>query len=402
MSFLNDYREFCAGSEAHPSYHIFSGLVALSSTISRRIWVEQGYFKVYPNLYVVLVGPPGNRKTSAMSIAKGFIREMGNIPFSAEAVTKEKLVLDTAAQTQTLEDMPESFGTTQRIHSPMTVMVTELSEFLGLNSVGMISFLTTVYDQDIYESRTKNKGDVILTGPFINLLACTTPDWITNYLRSDVISGGFSRRAIFVLETGKSGRIAFPEVTDAAKQAWSRALDRAKKIQKLCGPLVWETKAKAFYEHWYRTLEMPVEETISGYYETKHMQLLKIAMLLSISENSDLVLRVNHLEGGLALLKLAEDNLSRVFAGIGRNQLNSAASKVEELLMRHPMRRVRFGEQEKSVHIISEKVLRASLFSHVNEVELLQVLEHLRQVEKIGIQIIEENGLKRKYIYLIQ
>lgn len=397
-NFLRDYREFTKGSEAHPTYHTFSALVALSSIISRRVWVEQGYFKVYPNLYVVLVGPAGNRKTSAMSIAKSLIRELKVIPFSAEAVTKEKLVLD-MADTERAIDGIKSEWSAQKVYSPMTIMVTELSEFLGANSVGMINFLTTIYDQDFYDSRTKNKGDVTITGPFLNLLACTTPDWITTYLRSDVISGGFSRRAIFVLETGKAGRIPFPEVTPEARDAWQRVLAYSARLLKVHGAFQWEPSARAFYEDWYRNLELPTEETVAGYYETKHMQLLKISMLIALSESTDLVLRLDHLQFGLELLRLAEHNLMRVFAGIGRNELNTAATKVIDMLEKAPLQTLTIGDQKQQVHVLDEKRLRGLLFHLVNQGEMNDVLVHLQNTDKIG-RVSTTSQPVRNLIYL--
>lgn len=330
MSFLSDYREYTKGTEAHPTYHTFSALVALSSIISRRVWIDMGHFKVYPNLYVVLVGPAGNRKTSAMTPAKNLIREL-KLPFSAECVTKEKLILDLQAQETVIANLPELYKD-HKIYTPMTIMVTELSEFLGAGGVGMINFLTTIYDQDYYDIRTKNKGDSSIRGPYLTLLACTTPDWITTYLRQDVISGGFSRRAIFVYETGKSGRIPFPEITTEMRAAWQSLVSYSKNLLSISGPLSWEPQAKKFFSDWYINLKMPTDPTIIGYYETKHMQLLKVSTLISLSESPDLVLRLSHLEFGLELLGLAERKLSQVFVGIGRNELNGVAVKVLSII----------------------------------------------------------------------
>lgn len=399
MSFLSEYRTFTSGSEAHPTYHTFSALVALSSIISRRVWIEQGYFKVYPNLYVVLVGPPGNRKTSAMSIAKNLIRELKDVPFSAECVTKEKLILDMAEQEKVIDGMAPAYAA-QRVFTPMTVMVTELSEFLGAGSIGMINFLTTIYDQDVYEHRTKNRGEVLITGPFLNLLACTTPDWITTYLRADVISGGFSRRAIFVLETGKSGRIPFPEVTSEAKSAWENVLAYSRKLQKVHGPFTWHPDAKKFYITWYQNLKMPTEETIVGYYETKHMQLLKISMLIALSESPQLVLEVRHLEFGLALLKLAEENLGRVFEGIGRNELNGAASKVTDLLSKLDPSELIINGTTLTVPWMYEKRLHAAMFRVVDQMEMSRVLQHLVDSDRVGRVTPVGGGLARPIIYL--
>lgn len=398
MSFLSDYREFSKGSEAHPVYHTFSALVALSSIISRRVWVEMGYFKVYPNLYVVLVGPAGNRKTSAMSIAKNLIREVKGVPFSAECVTKEKLVLDMSEQESTIEGISEAYAS-QRVFTPMTIMVTELSEFLGAGSIGMINFLTTIYDQDVYEHRTKNRGETIITGPFLNLLACTTPGWITTYLRSDVISGGFSRRAIFVLETGKSGRIPFPEVTPEAKQAWDRVVAYSRRLQKVHGPFVWEPKAKAFFGDWYKNLKMPTEEAVAGYYETKHMQLLKVAMSIALSESPSLTLKIEHLEFGLDLLKLAEENLSRVFEGMGRNELNGAASQVTDLLSKVEPKELKLNGEVLNVPWMYEKALHAAMFKSVDQMEMARVLQHLVDSEKVG-RVTPVSGTPKPIIYL--
>ena len=178
-SFLESYREYSSGNEAHPTYHIFSGLIALSSIVGRRVWVDMGSFNYVPNLYVILVGPSGNRKTTAMTPAKNLIRAL-KLPYSAECVTKEKLVLDIFAQERVIADMPIEHAD-KKTFSPMTCVVTELSEFLGAGGLGMINFLTTIYDQDYYDIRTKNKGDTTINGPYLCLLACTTPDWITRH-----------------------------------------------------------------------------------------------------------------------------------------------------------------------------------------------------------------------------
>lgn len=351
-----------------------------------------GHFNVFPNLYVVLVGPAGNRKTSAMTPAKNLMRTL-EIPFSAECVTKEKLVLDIKSAETIIGDMPEQFAAF-RIYAPMTCMVTELSEFLGAGGVGMINFLTTIYDQDFYDIRTKNKGDTSIIGPYLTLLACTTPDWITTYLRQDVISGGFSRRAIFVLETGKSGRIPFPEVTPEMAQAWENLVSYSKMLAKVRGPFTWDPEAKEFFSQWYIELKMPTDPTIIGYYETKHMQLLKVAMLISISESPNLILTKTHLQMGLDLLGLVEANLGRVFAGIGRNELNAVASKVLSQLESGPVTEFKLLSGEKiQCRAYPERKLLGLCFHAANAQELSQVFQHLIDTGKAVRETVAMPGL---------
>lgn len=386
MSFLKHYRDYVSGTEAHPTYHTFAALVALSSIIGRRVWIDQGIFEVVPNLYVVLVGPSGNRKTSAMTPAKNLIRELG-LPFSAECVTKEKLVLDIYAQERVIKDLPDEYKAGFEVYSPMTCMVTELSEFLGAGGLGMINFLVTIYDQRVYDIRTKNKGDTLIRGPYLSLLACTTPDWITIYLRQDVISGGFSRRAIFVLETAKSGRIAFPTITPPMEQAWKDLVAYSRLLATVKGPFTWEPEAKVFYERWYMSLAIPTDPTLAGYYESKHIQLLKIAMLLSLSESTSLVLTRRDLEFGLELLGLAEVNMSRVFSGMGRNELNPIANKIILTIKAMSPTKVKGkeGEDDEEFRMCSEKQIRATFFREASKQEMDQIIAHLVEAGKIEV-----------------
>lgn len=385
MSFLRDYLDFASGNEAHPIYHQFSALIALSSIVSRRIWIPQGYFDIYPNLYVVLVGPAGNRKTTAMSITKKLLRELKEIPFSAECQTKESLVQDLAQQTKAFKVDKESPPIQ---YHPMTICVTELSQFLGPASLHMIDFLTTIYDQDYYDVKTKNKGNDVIVGPFLNLLACTTPSWITTYLKQDIISGGFSRRAIFVYETEKAQRQPFPEITPEMLKKWKSMILYAKELMKLKGQFQWEAEATSWYKDWYINLKVPNSEVLAPFYESKHIQLLKVAMLVAVSEAPELIMRKQYLTTALDILNLAEQNLERVFAGVGRNELNAYANKVKELLHMAPD------------YMLPQKIVEQQLFKDASSNEIQEIIRHLLKGDEIRRIAITKRANQQKQVYL--
>jgi hypothetical protein len=377
--------EFVKGTEAHPSYHTFCALIALSSIVSRRVWVDQGHYQVYPNMYVVLVGPPGNRKTSAMNVCKDLLRDVSDIPFSAECQTKESLVKELVTYERIFTPSDPSLEGIK--YTPMTICVTELSQFLGAASAHMIDFLTTIYDSKHYDVKTKNKGSETVTGPYIVLLGCTTPAWITARLRDDVISGGFSRRALFIYEWEKVSRITFPHVSESARQAWTRLVDYGIVLKKVHGPMRWTADAMTFYDSWYQKLVIPTDPTISGYFESKHDQLLKIATLISLSENLEMRLEQQHLEMGLELLQLVEKNLSRVFEGIGRNELNSVAAKIVDIL-NHGM--------------LPEKKLQSIMYREASGDELYKIIQHLQQTDKIERLQVETPGQPTRYFLRVK
>ncbi|MFA5746414.1 MAG: hypothetical protein WC932_06200, partial [archaeon] len=197
MSFIKDYMLFASNNEVAENYHFWSALSALSAIVNRQVWISLGMYNLFPNLYVILLGQPGSGKDFAMNISQDLIDDVGDINFSGDAQTKESLVRfmrDTCPRSLDIDGM-------SYVITPITIYATELSHLLGPNSGHMIDFLTTIYTKDRrYSTRTKNKGDDLIERPFVSLLAGTTQEWITTYLKSDIIGGGFTRRVIFVNE----------------------------------------------------------------------------------------------------------------------------------------------------------------------------------------------------------
>lgn len=392
-NFLSNYMLYCEGCETPELYDLWSGLVAMSSIVSRRVWVNLGYFSIYPNLYVVLVGSPGGRKTSAMNVTKNMLAELGDIPFAASCMTKESLCRYMSTQcVKSFQTMVETIDSTtgqpgltpkQQEYTPITLCLTELSHFLGANSAHMIDFLTTIYDQEVYDAKTKNKGDDIIPGPYLTILACTTPSNITRYLKEDVISGGFSRRALFAFELDDGDPIAFPVVTQQAQTAWNDCIQWGRSLADISGEFEWHPDARAWYEPWYNDTFIALKQhrnmLTRGYYKSKHIQLLKIAMLFALSESRELVLKVEHLQAALATLEKLEINMEKVYAGMGRNELNAVASRIVEML-------------EMAGVPIPQKEIEAQFFRDADSRELYNTLTHLKNIGSVVVYDIKDQA----------
>lgn len=400
MSFMRNYMAWTEGTEAPENYHFWCGLSALSAIVSRRVWIDMGLFQVFPNLYVILLGPPGNGKTTCMRVAKNIVRDVGDIPFSAEAQTKESVtryMRDTCVRTfeQDGKVVP---------YTPLTIFVTELSHFFGPNSGHMIDFLTTIYDENKYEVRTKNKEDDLLDGPYITLLGCTTQEWITTYLKSDIIGGGFTRRVIFVNEPAsedRSRRIPFPSRHPEQFVAKENAIRYGKILQGVKGEFRWDVEAKDFYARWYLARDIPRDPDVQGYYRTKHIQILKVAMLICLSETPTTLLKKEHLEVAMAILDKTETTLTKVFQGIGRNELNAIANKALEYLATAPETEFKDNGTIRRGKLLLEKQLRGLLWRDAPGRECDDIMNFLTSTEKIfRFQQTLPNGQVRVYVGL--
>jgi hypothetical protein len=74
--YLNDYLQMVEDTESPRIFHIWSALFAISASLGRRCWLPFGTFDTYPNLYVLLVGTPGTRKTTAANQSKKILRAL--------------------------------------------------------------------------------------------------------------------------------------------------------------------------------------------------------------------------------------------------------------------------------------------------------------------------------------
>jgi hypothetical protein len=285
-NFIADYLTYNSGNECPENYHIWSALSILSATVNRKIWIDMGYFEIIPNLYVCLVGEQGNRKTVAKDIAYDMFREVcPNIPVSAESMSKEAV-----AQYMASEEQARSFKdpATQKIIEthPFAIFITELKNFLSINAVTMVDFLTTIYDRKFYDVKTKNKGNDIIPNPCVTFLACETPEWLIARLKDSIISGGFCRRMLFIVESDSDVRIAFPSITKESAEAALRCKAHLKILNSpdFAGQIVWSSDAKEYYENWYKNLKLPSDPFMKGFYRSKHIQVLKVASLCTAAD----------------------------------------------------------------------------------------------------------------------
>jgi hypothetical protein len=120
---------------------------------------------------------------------------------------------------------------------------------------GLIEDLTHLYDNGAYEYRTGGQGVYIVEKPCINMIAASTPEWLTTGSAADFIGGGFSSRIIPVALLKDEKLIAWPEKTQVVKDMEVSLINDLTSIGKLSGPFLVTQDAKDYFEHWYKNKE---------------------------------------------------------------------------------------------------------------------------------------------------
>jgi hypothetical protein len=376
-NFLDAYKIFAQGNEASPLFHEWAGLSALSAVVSRKVFFDQDYFQIYPNIYVVLVGEPGDKKTTAMTLARAMVQKL-ELPIAPPSITKEAITVLMSATNQ------DSKCHLKYINGTMPIEVTQLSFFAseivtmlsaGGNPQGIIEFFTDIYDREAFEVMTKNKGTDLINAPYITILACMTPEQTGQLLKERLITGGFSRRCVFVYGRSKAEPIALPKLTQDQLDAKAFCLEHLQRVKRYHCKYVMDEVGKEFFVKWYaekhRQLSLPHSAAFKNWLRSKDTMAIKVAMLLDLSYDMKGVLTKELLQDAITRLDATEKDLNKVFAGAGKNPLAELAHKIISRLEEAPQNR------------LSKKQLLAGLFDDGDMEQIDKALDFLIRTDVV-------------------
>ncbi|KKL72860.1 hypothetical protein LCGC14_2080700 [marine sediment metagenome] len=320
--FLRAYIEYTQNSESPVSYHTWCGIGLVSSALERRCFMEWGHTTIYPNQYIVLIGPSGRaRKGEPIDIARSFLDHVG-CNLIPESITREALIR------RMREAMSHyQYGEKLVAQCPIVIVAEEFAVFLGENNIRLLTDMTNWYDsRKKWTYDTKHEGTDNIHGVCANVIASMAPDWIPLTLPQGVIGGGFTSRILFVVEHKKGKTIADPTAFPR-DEVLERALQHdLEVIKRLKGQFYFTDEAKAAYIDWYTKEEERIERgnpalqdpRFAGYVSRRATHVKKIGMVLSSSRGGDLKLTIGDFRRARQMLERVEVNMEEVFGRVGR------------------------------------------------------------------------------------
>lgn len=334
---LNAYLKYSENSEPPQSYHIWTAISTLASALQRKVFMRWGRSTIYPNLYVVLVGPSGRaKKGTALEFAKPLLNSVG-VQIIEGAITREKLIRRMGgAVTNFADDLGNP-----RFQCAVTCISDELSVFLGQGNIKFLADLCNWYDcpeEWVYD--TKGQGTDRLEGVCFNLIGATAPDWLPSILPQEARGGGFTSRTVFVVEEDKRQTVVTPTYDDKLEQVLREDLERIFLIQ---GEFTFTDDGLERYGQWYvdqdneiRRGNPPVHDPkMGGYVERRATLLKKLGMIISVSEGSTRLVSVEQFNRALDLLVRVEKKMPRVFSGLGAARYAYATELLLNFVAKH-------------------------------------------------------------------
>ena len=327
-NWIESYLKYTEDSEAPYLYRVWTAYSVVAACLQRKISFSKGHITFYPNIYVLLVGPPGAKKGTAMKPGIALLREIPGVKIAAQATTKESLVRELHTSTFTDAD-PETMEVF--IHSSMTICSEEFTVFIGYNNKELISWMCDWWDcQDPWEYQTKNMGHDCIRGIWVNMIAATTPDILILTLPQEAVGGGLMSRVICVLEEkkGKTKSI-FDQSIDT--DLWNTLVHDLEYISQMKGAYIASKGYQEVFDDWYYRQESNppfTDRRLAGYVSKRATHIVKISMIASASRSSELVLEKEDFIAAREVLEKTEIKMPKTFSGFGESDMSSILAKV--------------------------------------------------------------------------
>lgn len=321
---LSAFCDYASFGEAPRRMYFWTGVAAVAGALRRRVWIDQAYFQWYPNFYVILVAPPGIvSKSTTADVGMSLLRQVSDIKFGPSVVTWQALV-------QSFAQSMESFllDGDLKTMSAMTLVSSEFGNLLNPQDRDMVDMLVNLWDGKPFTKHTKMSGTDTVVNPWINIIACTTPEWIAGSFPEYMIGGGFTSRCVFVYADHKEKYVAYPglHVPTNLKDVEADLVHDLEHIAvNLAGEYRLTPDAVKWGEQWYKThYEKDAKEMegsrFGGYVARKQTHIHKLAMVLAASTRDELRITAEDLQIAYTMVTDLEKEMPRVFERIGMKE----------------------------------------------------------------------------------
>lgn len=270
---------------------------------------------LFPNLYAIIVGPPGVGKSRTIRVARNLVRPLcggdrTQLHLAPDSMTGASL---TDALVESRRDIPGYGDKATLTFNSMLLMPDELSDFMKVYDEALIGKLTKFYDIDPYtETRVVGKISRVIENSQLSMIAGSTTSHLLNKIPEWAWDQGFFSRTILIYAQDRlfEDDIFSSELRDTGELAHD-----LKCIFSLQGQFGLTDEYRQSTNEWRRRGELPKpSHPRFEHYNTRRLaHLLKLSMVSSADRGDDLTINQGDFERALAWLTEAEATMPRIF-----------------------------------------------------------------------------------------
>lgn len=402
------YSKYVEGTEPPYVFHRWSLIGCVGALLGRQLWFPFGSNRLFANQYVMFVGDPGTRKSTAIKKAAKLIGMAGYDKFGAQKSSMEKFLIDLEEDGTDNDAGPEEFtgkgkkkealdilanlklkldgDSDDQIPREMFIAADEFNNFIGSGNIAFQSLLGELWDWDeptrCYKQRLKTSKSVSIYQPTISILAGNTPSSFAECFPLASIGQGFMSRLILVHAEPSGLKVTFPTTPDDKLTA--EIVQHLMRMRAVCiGPVSMDADAASALDLIYKGWSDMEDQRFKHYSTRRFTHLLKLTLIcaacrLSTRFSIQDVLYAN------TILAYAETTMPKAIGELGKSKNAEAANKIMQALYS--------AREAKSVNDLW-KIVQNDL-DKIGD--LANLLVNLSQADKI--QVIKNSAGKDGYL----
>ena len=270
--------------ETPVAFDLACGISALGALLKREVWVDQIKWKIYPNMSVMLVGPSGIGKDTAIDGAEEILQEINSIKViggrTSESIFEQMYNLGNPACA--------------------VILAHEMSAFFGKKDyqASLVQDLTDLMSTKPYKD-ISNKGDLYknpqgkrILKPTLTLMAGSTPEWLHTAMPVGSLEGGFFGRFLILTETKPKRLVPLIKYSSTneeqrislnAKTQFISGLREVVSKNLSRGEIILLREAQDAYGNWYANRTRYFSPLTQPYAHRCRDHVLRLALLCAVS-----------------------------------------------------------------------------------------------------------------------
>jgi hypothetical protein len=330
--FFSRYLEYAGvgTSEAPTIFHRWSIVSAVGAMLGRQIHLPFGHSKIYPNQYIMIMGSPGSRKSTAMAVAKGLLQEAGYTRFGPDKTSKERFLMEMKQYEEAI-DMEDLEALTLDEPSEIYVVASEFTDFVGTNNMEFITMLTNLWDNpDVYRNPKIHGASVLVHEPTVNIIGGNTTQGFALAFPPESLGNGFLSRLIFVYGEPNGVKVAWPKPSDPLLAAG--LVEDLKQIKvKAKGIVTLGKGVEELGDKIYREFRDIDDARFKHYSTRRFTHLIKLSMVIAATRMSTQIQEEDMLKAN-TLLHYTEHNMPKALGEFGKSKYSDVSNQILEKL----------------------------------------------------------------------
>jgi len=409
--FFSTYFSYVGDTESPAIFHRWSAISSVGAFLGRDYGLNHGHFTLYPNIYSMLIGSPGTRKSTSIKLMKSLLMQSGFTKIAAEKTTKEKFLMDLAGEDGSETGKPEDILDTnlwgqddENLASAppaeLFIMADEFNDFFGNGNIEFISLLGTLWDfSGVYRNRVKHGKSISIPNPTISILGGNTPTGFSLAFPTEILGQGFFSRILLIYGEPSGKRIPFPSLPTV--EDTKVMVEMLKEIKKCARGMAEITPiAKKLLEKVYTSWRGVDDVRFESYSNRRFTHLLKLCLIFSAARFDSKISETDVVYANTVLTH-TESLMPKALGEFGKAKHSDVAHKIITVLDK-AVKPLVFKEIWKEVHNDLDKATDlSSLLQNLMVAEKIQstqggFLRKRKEFEEVSTDLIDYDLLTKE------